>query len=86
MKNVLEFLEQASQKYFTKIAFTDENNEISYGQCVENAQKVGTALLSLQSHRQPIAVMMDKNVENHYEGLKKVTGDVIPKRQNREYE
>lgn len=64
MKNVLEFLEQASQKYFTKIAFTDENNEISYGQCVENAQKVGTALLSLQSHRQPIAVMMDKNVES----------------------
>lgn len=64
MKNVLEFLEQSSQKYFTKIAFTDENNEISYGQCVEDAQRIGTYLLSLQVRRQPIAVMMDKNVES----------------------
>lgn len=64
MKNILEYLEQSSQKYFTKIAFTDENNEMSYGQCVENSQRIGTALLSLQVHRQPIAVMMDKNVES----------------------
>ena len=64
MKNILEFLEQSSQKYFTKIAFSDDKNEITYGQCVENAQRIGTNLLSLQAKRQPIAVMMDKNIES----------------------
>lgn len=64
MKNILEFLEQSSQKYFTKIAFSDDKNEITYGQCVENAQRIGTNLSSLQIRRQPIAVMMDKNVES----------------------
>ena len=64
MKNILEFLEQSSQKYFTKIAFSDDKNEITYGQCVENAQRIGTNLSSLQIRRQPIAVMMDKNIES----------------------
>ena len=64
MKNILEYLELSAQKYYTKIAFTDENNSITYGECVERSKKVGTQLLELNSKRQPIAVLLDKNVES----------------------
>ena len=40
MKNILEYLEQSSRQYFTKVAFTDENREMTYGECVECSQKV----------------------------------------------
>ena len=64
MKNILEYLELSAQKYYTKIAFTDENNSITYGECVERSKKVGTQLLELNSMRQPVAVLLDKNVES----------------------
>lgn len=64
MKNILEYLEQSSRQYFTKVAFTDENREMTYGECVECSQKVGTTLLELNHKRKPIAVLMDKNVES----------------------
>ncbi|MFR7590710.1 MAG: amino acid adenylation domain-containing protein [Longibaculum sp.] len=64
MKNILEYLEQSSQQYFTKVAFTDENKDMTYGECVECSKRVGTKLLELKSKRKPIAVLMDKNVES----------------------
>lgn len=64
MKNILEYLELSSKNYFTKIAFTDDVREMTYGECVECSKKVGTRLLNLNVKRQPIAVLMDKNVES----------------------
>ncbi|WP_270525419.1 amino acid adenylation domain-containing protein [Longibaculum muris] len=64
MKNILEYLEKSAQQYFTKVAFTDENHEMTYGSCVECSKKIGTALLELKAKRKPIAVLMDKNVES----------------------
>jgi len=64
MKNILEYLELSAQKYMTKTAFTDEMKELNYCQCVEYSKKVGTQLLELKAKRQPIAVLMDKNVES----------------------
>ena len=61
MKNILEYLEKSAQQYFTKVAFTDENREMTYGSCVECSKKIGTALLELKAKRKPIAVLMDKN-------------------------
>lgn len=64
MKNILEYLELSSQNYYTKVAFSDENHEMTYGECVERSKKVGTQLLELNTKRQPIAVLMDKNIES----------------------
>lgn len=64
MKNILEYLELSCIKNNKKVAFTDANHHITYGECVDGAQKVGSQLLELQSRRQPIAVLMDKNVES----------------------
>lgn len=64
MKNILEYLEESSKLYFTKVAFTDDKREMTYGECLECSQKIGSHLLSLHKKRQPIAVLMDKNVES----------------------
>lgn len=64
MKNILEYLEQSSHQYSKKVAFTDENREMTYSECVESSKRIGTKLLELKSKRKPIAVFMDKNVES----------------------
>lgn len=64
MKNILESLELSAQQYFTKVAFTDQNREITYGECVDCSKKVGTQLLELKQKRKPIAVLLDKTVES----------------------
>ena len=62
MKHILEYLEESSKLYFTKVAFTDDKREMTYGECLECSQKIGSYLLSLHKKRQPIAVLMDKSV------------------------
>lgn len=64
MKNILESLEHSSHRYYTKVAFTDQSKEMTYGECVECSQKIGTKLLELKQTRQPIAVLMEKTVES----------------------
>ena len=64
MKNILEYLEESSNKYFTKSVFTDQNRELTYGECIQYSKKIGTQLLELHKTRQPIAVLMDKTVES----------------------
>lgn len=64
MKNILEYLEYSTELYKDKIAFTDEENELSYRKCLNDSKRIGTYLLKLNKKRKPIAVLMDKNVES----------------------
>lgn len=64
MKNILEYLEQSTIAFPEKIAFTDENSEITYFDFTEKSKAIGTYLSKLQSKSAPIAVYMDKSVEN----------------------
>lgn len=64
LKNILEFLEHSVRQNYTKVAFTDESSEMTYGKCLECSKKVGTKLLELNQKRKAIAVLMDKNVES----------------------
>lgn len=64
MKNIIQYIELSSQKYTNKIAFSDDDREISYTELEETSKRVGTGLLELNKKRSPIAVLMDKNVES----------------------
>lgn len=62
--NILDVLESTVRQKYTKVAFTDENHEMTYGNLLESAKKIGTHLLDLESKRKPIAVYMEKTVES----------------------
>lgn len=59
MKNILEYLETSASKNPSKIAFTDENTEITYGEAVKKAKAIGSALSKLNVKNAPVAVLMD---------------------------
>ncbi len=59
MKNILEFLEATAKMHPTKIAFTDERTEITYGKAVTRAMAIGSALSGLNEKNAPVAVLMD---------------------------
>lgn len=62
MKNVLEFLELNGSKFEHKIAFKDVDNSLTYGQLLNDAKAVGTALSAINIRNRPIAIYLDKSV------------------------
>jgi len=59
--NILEYLENSTQKFPEKIAYDDGNSSITYTQLKEISRKIGTSLSEYQ--RQPIILFMEKSVE-----------------------
>ena len=64
MKNVLEYLESSTISFPNKVAFTDENSSITYKNFTKQAKAIGSYLSKLQVKSSPIAVYMDKSIEN----------------------
>lgn len=64
MKNILQYLEKSAYQHPDKVVFADDKKTLTYNQCVEYSKKVGTGLSGLNVKRNPIAVLMDKNVES----------------------
>lgn len=62
MKNVLEWLENTAIMLPDKIAFADEQAEITFATLLENAKKVGTALANKTNSCAPVAFYMRKSV------------------------
>lgn len=68
--NVLEWLEQSAVKYPDKVVFADINAEITYKELVNQAKRIGTAIIKnakMQSvvwKNRPIAVLIDRNIES----------------------
>lgn len=63
MKNIVEFLEINAKKFAEKVAYTDNDGEISYAQLNENAKKVASYFLSNKYFRKPIVLFVDKNIK-----------------------
>lgn len=63
MKNILELLEINAKKLSQKTAFSDGNKTVTYSELLENSKRIGTALLSLNETKQPVAVYLDKSVD-----------------------
>lgn len=60
MKNILEFLEQTTLEYPEKIAFADENTQLSFSELLSMAKAGGSALADRELKNEPVAVFMKK--------------------------
>lgn len=63
VKNILQILENTSQKYPDKIAFADVKKEMTYQEFTNEAKKIGSFLAKTNKINKPIAVYIDKSVE-----------------------
>lgn len=62
--NVVDFLEKSADKFPDKIAFTDKDSQISFGELRERAKAVGTCLSETinQQIRQPVVVVAQRKI------------------------
>jgi amino acid adenylation domain-containing protein len=64
-KNVLEYLENSVNQNPGKIAFTDENMQISFLEFKHEAELLGTMIAkNINNINSPVAVLVDRNVES----------------------
>ena len=63
IRNVLEYLERSLADHSDKVAFVDENGCLTFGQLSDNARRIGSALCKINGDRKPIAVYMEKSVQ-----------------------
>lgn len=61
-KSILTWLDRAEEKYDQKIAYRDEDEEITFAQAAQIARSVGTCLARLTEPLQPIAVLTGRSV------------------------
>ncbi len=64
MTNILEYLERSAQLYPEKPALVDERQSITFVQALEDSRRVGSSLALSLAKGQPVAVYMEKSVEN----------------------
>ena len=64
MTNILEYLERSAQLYPEKPALVDERQSITFAQALEDSRRVGSSLALSLAKGQPVAVYMEKNIEN----------------------
>ena len=63
MKTVTAYLDNSAKSYPDKIAFADENREITFSEVRAEAQKIACELIGENLFKKPVAVYMDKRVE-----------------------
>ena len=62
MINVLEMLEDTTDKYGSKPAFADSTMQVTYSETVALAQKIGSSLAADGIVRRAVAVLLPKGV------------------------
>lgn len=62
IQNILCFLEESAKKHPDKLAFSDGQDSLTYGELLELSRRIGTFLGKRTGPRQPIPVMTEKNV------------------------
>ncbi len=61
--NVLEYLENAAEKWPDRIAFEDEKESLTFSALMDAAKRIGTGVTAHAEPRQPVAVIMtDRSV------------------------
>jgi len=58
--NILEYLENTVTRCPDKVAFADEQTQMTFAQVYDRARRVGTALHNAGCYRQPVVVFMHK--------------------------
>jgi len=63
MNCILEYLEKSAEQYSEKKAFADTHKACSYGELMQRARKIGSALTERTAMEQPVVVFMEKGVD-----------------------
>ena len=64
MTNILEYLERSAQLFPEKPALVDQRQSVTFAQALEDSRRVGSSLALSLAKGQPVAVYMEKSVEN----------------------
>ena len=64
MTNILEYLERSAQLFPEKPALVDQRQSVTFAQALEDSRRVGSSLSLSLTKGQPVAVYMEKSVEN----------------------
>lgn len=64
MTNILEYLERSAQLFPEKPALVDERQAVTFSQALDASRRLGSALALSLTPGQPVAVYMEKSVEN----------------------
>ena len=62
MKNVLEYLENSTQKTPDKVAVIDENGRCTYEQMMQSSRHIASSLVGQIRIGEPVAVLMEKGI------------------------
>lgn len=63
--NLLEFLENTAEKYPNKVAFADENNEITFSLLSNRAKKLAMKIIKTTNNiNMPIGVLIDRSIDS----------------------
>lgn len=62
-KNVLEYLDRTAQLYPNKMAFDDDKKRITFKELKQEADAIGSYLLTLKQSRKPVAVYLPKGCD-----------------------
>lgn len=62
MKNILEYLENTTEKYPEKIGFTDNERQVSFSSLTENAKKIASSLRNTKRNS-PVIIAAKRNVK-----------------------
>lgn len=57
--NCLEYLERSAERFPDKIAFADENEQVTFSQLMEESMRIGSALKRFGLHKAPVVILMD---------------------------
>ena len=60
IRNILEYAEETAKRMPDAVAFATDKEEKTFGQLVQRAKEIGSALLSYGVKNAPMAVMTDK--------------------------
>lgn len=60
---VTDYLDESAVKFAEKIAFSDENREITFNQLQTEAQSIATYLCQKNVFKKPVIIYLDKSVE-----------------------
>lgn len=64
-KNVLEYLDISAKKFPNKVAYTDEQKEITFKQLEDYSKNIGTQIIQkTEKINTPIVVFVDRNVDS----------------------
>lgn len=62
---VVDYLERSAREKPNKVAFWDQQKEITYKQLKEQAEKIATSIINLfHKANEPVVVLIDRNVES----------------------